>query len=423
MVLRASETAWGALARPPETVQAGPGKPQTYPRWGSEVEHRGPTRKAVRSEVGSECAVRHLPGSKAEQGAREKASRPRTGPCCSYCERRGGRECGDWVSCTAILALLGPGEKGNCSFFEVLGTTGWRASGGTEQKGNKRFSTRPSSGGRSGAVTISWRAGSRDSGSPVSGTPLALALHGLGRGRDGLRRFPAASSTLRPLWRLLLRPSWSGGGGAGGRVRRRADGGAAAGGGVETAADRRGRICRNASVCCCAAENCWAKPSTASPNRPAWEIGASKNGVCQTPSYPPRSAIGGAPGPPTWTSSDPGPAPWLSSPAGRGPSLCAVPAIQLGQHHPRATALTPWPGGLAGGPWRAGRKRPVQQHCKPWPSERTRTYRPWTEGVDYPSRRQRPAGRAALQWRAQLGGSPHTLGPPHRRGWWGRRRH
>ncbi len=79
----ASETAWGALARPPETVQAGPGKPQTYPRWGSEVEHRGPTRKAVRSEVGSECAVRHLPGSKAEQGAREKASRPRTGPCCS----------------------------------------------------------------------------------------------------------------------------------------------------------------------------------------------------------------------------------------------------------------------------------------------------------------------------------------------------
>ncbi len=48
---------------------------------------------------------------------------------------------------------------------------------------------------------------------------------------------------------------------AGGRPRRRADGGAAAGGGVETAADRRGRMWRNASVCFCAAENCWAKSS------------------------------------------------------------------------------------------------------------------------------------------------------------------
>ncbi len=63
---------------------------------------------------------------------------------------------------------------------------------------------------------------------------------------------------------------------AGGRLRRRAGGGAAAGGGVETAADRRGRMWRNASVCFCAAENCWAKSSTASPNRPAWEIGESR---------------------------------------------------------------------------------------------------------------------------------------------------
>ncbi len=63
---------------------------------------------------------------------------------------------------------------------------------------------------------------------------------------------------------------------------------------------------------------------------------------------------------------------------------------------------TSWPGGLAGGPWRAGRKRPVQQHRKPWPLERTRTYRPWMEGVDYPSRRRRLAaelhGNSALDW-------------------------
>ncbi len=32
-------------------------------------------------------------------------------------ERRGGQECGDCVSCTANLTLLGPGEKGNCFFL------------------------------------------------------------------------------------------------------------------------------------------------------------------------------------------------------------------------------------------------------------------------------------------------------------------
>ncbi len=37
--------------------------------------------------------------------------------------------------------------------------------------------------------------------------------------------------------------------------------------------------------------------------------GSPGNGACRTPSYPPRSATGGAPGPLMWTSSDPGPAP------------------------------------------------------------------------------------------------------------------
>ncbi len=334
-------------------------------------------------------------------------------------EERGGWECGDGVSRTAILALLGPGEKGNCS-YEVLGTTGPGASGGTEQK----FSTRPSSGGRSGAIAISWRAGSRGSGSPVPGTPPTLALHRLGRGGGGPRRFPVASSMLRPLWRLLLWPSWSGGGG-----RRRAP---------SATSRRRGcsrrwgwRQQRTAGA------GCDETPPSASVRRrtvgqsppPLRRIGrpgrsgSPGSGACRTPSYPPRSATGGAPGPLMWTSSDPGPAPWLSSPLARGPSLCAVPATHLGQHHPRAAVSTPWPGGPAGGPWRAGRKRPVQQHRKPWPLERTRTYRPWAEGVDYPSRRQRPAGKAAWQWRARLGGPPPTPGPLRRRGWWGRRRH
>ncbi len=54
-----------------------------------------------------------------------------------------------------------------------------------------------------------------------------------------------------------------------------------------------------------------------------------------------------------------------------------------------------WLGGLAGGPWRAGQKRPVQQHYKPWTLERMGIYRPWTEGVDYPSRQRHFVGRAA----------------------------
>ncbi len=47
-------------------------------------------------------------------------------------------------------------------------------------------------------------------------------------------------------------------------------------------------------------------------------------------------------------------------------------------------------------------KRPVQQHRKPWPLEQTRTYRPWMEGVDYPSGggalRAELHGNSALDW-------------------------
>ncbi len=187
-----------------------------------------------------------------------------------------------------------------------------------------KFSTRPSSGGRSGAIAISWRAGSRGSGSPVPGTPPTLALYRLGRGGGGPRRFPVASSMLRPLWRLLLWPSWSGRGG-----HRRAP---------SATSRRRGcsrrwgwRQQRTAGA------GCDETPPSASVRRrtvgqsppPLRRIGrpgrsgSPGSGACRTPSYPPRSATGGAPGPLMWTSSDPGPAPWLSSPLARGPSLCA----------------------------------------------------------------------------------------------------
>ncbi len=61
------------------------------------------------------------------------------------------------------------------------------------------------------------------------------------------------------------------------RERRRVDRGTAAGGWVEAAAARQGRMCLIASVCFCAAENCWAKFSTASPKRPVWDTGAFRN--------------------------------------------------------------------------------------------------------------------------------------------------
>ncbi len=47
-------------------------------------------------------------------------------------------------------------------------------------------------------------------------------------------------------------------------------------------ASRRGRMCWIASVCCCTAENCWAKPSTVSPNSPPWEMGASRKRALST---------------------------------------------------------------------------------------------------------------------------------------------
>ncbi len=41
-------------------------------------------------------------------------------------------------------------------------------------------------------------------------------------------------------------------------------------------------MCWIASVCCCIAENCWAKPSTVSPNSSAWEMGASRKRALST---------------------------------------------------------------------------------------------------------------------------------------------
>ncbi len=111
----------------------------------------------MRPEVGSECVVRHSPDSMAGQWAREKASRPQIGPCCPLAKGEGDRSVETGSHALPSSPSWDPEEKETALFwfcvyivfFIVLCTTG------TEQKGNKRFSTRPSSGGRSGAVTIS----------------------------------------------------------------------------------------------------------------------------------------------------------------------------------------------------------------------------------------------------------------------------
>ncbi len=91
-----------------------------------------------------------------------------------------------------------------------MGTAGCWASGGTKTKRNKGFSTRPSSGGGSGAVTISRRAVLSISGSPVSG-PLALALAAWsGGGLDGLGVLSVTGSTTPHGGRLLPRPQGGG---------------------------------------------------------------------------------------------------------------------------------------------------------------------------------------------------------------------
>ncbi len=131
-------------------------------------------------------------------------------------------------------------------------------SGGTETKWNRRFSSRPSTGGRSGAVlAVSWeRANSNISGLPASG-PLRRLPGRLGawQGRGGPCS-PVRGSMRRPMCRFSLGRSSSGG-------RRRAPTATGrlrgAPGAAVDGASRRGRMCWITSVCCCTAEYCWAK--------------------------------------------------------------------------------------------------------------------------------------------------------------------
>ncbi len=226
-------------------------------------------------------------------------------------------------------ALLKPRDGRNCSFFWWFGY----ASGGTKRKENKRFSTRPSH--------------------HHHHLPKICPFH-----LWVARLRAACTSTCRLVWQGPGRAAEEA---AGGNPRRWAGGVAAAGGRVKAAAGCRGRICLIASVCFWASENCWAKLSTALPKRPAWEIGESRKQYLSVSRISPGSATDGDPDL-GWPSSDLGSVQWLSSLSRRDPSPCAALASTLSQNYPRATPLIPWPGILAGVPWRAGWRQPVQRH-------------------------------------------------------------
>ncbi len=187
-------------------------------------------------------------------------------------EERGGWECGDGVSRTAILALLGPGEKGKL----LLWSFGYHWPGG--QWRNRTKILHPAL-LRGKEWCYRHLLKSRIPRLRVA-RPRDDAYPGTSQAWQGRRRAAPlscgqlhAAAIVKAAVVAELERRW--------RPQEGAFGDEQAEGlqpavGLKTAANRRGRMWRNASVCFCAAENCWAKSSTASPNRPAWEIGESR---------------------------------------------------------------------------------------------------------------------------------------------------
>ncbi len=239
-----SETGWTAKATPPDTVQVAPKKQSTYPRWCSKGESSWMVQKASRSDPSPQnssspladwlCVERHCVPQPQSLGRWKEGSWARV--------RRQS------ISHTVSPWTWEPRGKWNCYFFDNVGTAGpW-----TETKWNRRFSTQPSFMGRSDAVlAVSWERADCH----ISGLPAA-----------------ARGSTRRPRCRFSL--GWSSSGGC--RRVHTEDWGLACG--VVVA----GGASRGKMFWFCTAENCWAKPSTVSPNCPAWEMGASRKRALST---------------------------------------------------------------------------------------------------------------------------------------------
>ncbi len=249
-------------------------------------------------------------------------------------------EKGGSASHTVSLRVWEPGGKGNCSFFDNVVT------GRTE---NKRFSTRPSSGGRSSAVlAVSWeRAASHISGLPVSG-PLCR-LPGRFRGQLGHRgrRAPARGLTRRPRWQFSTGQSRSGGRKRAPTAMSRLSPAPRHSGGrlVHHAWARWVGWPRSASVLPRTAVHSPRQyRQTAQPGRRE----SRERALCRHRSSQQGWARDGTLGPQVWTSPSWVTAPWFSTPIGRNQSPSAAPASTSGRCYPHAFVLVPWLGVLAG---------------------------------------------------------------------------
>ncbi len=214
----------------------------------------------------------------------------------------------------------------------------------------------------------------------------------------------------------------------GGRPRRRAGWGAAAG--VEAAAGFLQRMmCLIASVCFCAAENCWAQLSTASPKRPVCDTGAFRNCTFSCSFMSVRHSQRWR----SWTTSVDIARPRdcavtfvarsARSVAARGPSQHAAHVEPPGRAHPRAGLSMLWPDGPAVTPWRVGQKPPphrLYKHCQ-WGL--TSTYRPVRGDTVHPAEWKRLLDTTAWPQTAPQRGCPCTPKRLHHRGWWGGRSH
>ncbi len=206
-----------------------------------------------------------------QKAVHSEASSPNSlGPKRDWPEVR-GEECRprSRASHTVVPWTWEPGGKGNCSFLRK-----W-----AEQKRKILLPALHQGKG--------WRCSRRllrkkIPNSNISGlrqSPGCIFLVDLGPGWDAGGAAPARGSTRRPRYRFGLGQSSS-------RGRKRAP--TATGrlrpgpGGTGGCCITPGQVCWITSVCCCTAENCWAKPSTVSPNSPAWEMGALRKCALST---------------------------------------------------------------------------------------------------------------------------------------------
>ncbi len=260
-----------------------------------------------------------------------------------------GREWGGRASHTVVPWTWEPGGKGNCSFFEKVGTAGPWTSGGTETKTKQKILLPALHRGKE--RRCSRRLPEKEQTPTSPGCPRQGPLRRLpGRlgawlGRGG-RHSPARGSTDRPMCRFGLGRSgfWRTQEGAHGDGQTEAWPGGSGGWCItpgQDVLDRLGLLRVPPRTAGRSPRRCH---RTALPGR--WRRRESV--PCRRSSSLPGWARDGAPGPPWWTSPSRGTVPWLSSLVEQSQSPCAAPASTPGRYYPHAPVWAPWLGEPAG---------------------------------------------------------------------------